>query len=153
MNQPLLSVEGLCPQCRKRFEVRGLPPLVCPVCGLRHAAAAPPASDGLAECQLCACPQLYRQKDFNRRLGLMIVIVAAGLALAGYAVAGFWAGTSVLVAATALDRVIWFSRDQVIVCYRCQAVHRGYQAHPSVGGFDLAVHDAYRARIADAPRR
>jgi len=29
----------------------------------------------------------------------------------------------------------------VIVCYECQAVHRGYPANPLLKPFDLVIHD------------
>jgi hypothetical protein len=31
----------------------------------------------------------------------------------------------------------------VIVCYGCQAVHRGYRANPALQPFDLATHDRH----------
>jgi len=31
----------------------------------------------------------------------------------------------------------------VIVCYGCQAVHRGYPQNPAIKPFDLVIHDRH----------
>jgi hypothetical protein len=94
---------------------------------------------------------LYRQRDFNRRLGLAVVVLTGLLALGGYAWGGFWAGTGVLVAATICDRLLLVTRGEVLVCYRCHAVHRGFLGDERIGSFDLATHDAYRGQDAPTP--
>jgi hypothetical protein len=145
MNAQAHSVELLCVHCKHRFTSDAAPPLICPACH-RAGAAARAAAPWLEECQACACPALYRQRDFNRRLGLALVVLAALLALAGYAWGGFWAGTGVLIAATLCDRLLLRARPEVVVCYRCHAVHRGFAPHPRLSSFDLATHDAYRGQ-------
>lgn len=137
------SIELICASCGRSFRTAAAPPLVCPDCG--HAqGAATKAADVLEECLACACPKLYRQRDFNRQLGLAVVVVTALLALAGYAYGGFWWGTGVLFASLVADRCLLRARPEVIVCYRCHAVHRGFVPHSRLEPFDLAVHDAYR---------
>ncbi len=48
-----------------------------------------------------------------------------------------------LIGITVLDYVIWRVVKDVIVCYGCQAVHRGYRQNPSIKPFDLATHDRH----------
>ena len=48
-----------------------------------------------------------------------------------------------LLGVTILDYVVWRLVKNVIVCYRCQAVHRGYPANPDVKAFDLVTHDRH----------
>jgi len=139
------SVEALCRHCRQTFVATAPPPLVCSHCGRPQSEARAP-QPLLDECQACGCPMLYRQRDFNRSLGLVLVILSGLLALAGYAWGGFWVGTGVLVAATLCDRLLVVTRAEVVVCYRCHAIHRGFQPHSRLVFFDLATHDAYRGQ-------
>ena len=48
-----------------------------------------------------------------------------------------------LLGVTILDYAVWRMVKDVIVCYRCQAVHRGYSSNPRVKGFDLVIHDRH----------
>jgi hypothetical protein len=44
---------------------------------------------------------------------------------------------------TILDYIVWRIVKDVIVCYECQAVHRGYPANPVLKPFDLVIHDRH----------
>ena len=48
-----------------------------------------------------------------------------------------------LLGVTILDYVVWRMVKDVIVCYRCQAVHRGYPANGALKPFDLVTHDRH----------
>jgi hypothetical protein len=48
-----------------------------------------------------------------------------------------------LIGVTVLDYFIWRVVKNVIVCYGCQAVHRGYPANPAIKPFDLVIHDRH----------
>jgi len=53
---------------------------VCSQCGESHAidpAAGLDAEGQLARCFVCDCDRLYRQRDFNRKMGLVVVVIAA----------------------------------------------------------------------------
>ena len=65
-----------------------------------------------------------------------IALVAAGAVFVPWT---YWP----LVAVTILDYVIWRVVKNVIVCYKCQAVHRGYAENPAIKPFDLVVHDRH----------
>jgi len=96
---------------------------------------APPEGAVIERCAACGHAQLYFQKDFNRRTGVALVVI-------GSVLAPFTKFISLGVV-TVLDYIIWRMVKDVIVCYECQAVHRGYPPNPALKPFDLVVHDRH----------
>jgi hypothetical protein len=131
-----MSVHFLCLQCEKRLaRDAGELPRACEHCGAVNEVVAPPANAIIDECAACGHDQLYFQKDFNRTLGIAIIAVGAVLVP--------WTYYLSLLGVTILDYVVWRIVKNVIVCYRCQAVHRGYPANPALKPFDLVIHDRH----------
>ena len=89
----------------------------------------------VARCAACDHDELYFQKDFNRTTGVALVAVGAVFVP--------WTWGLSLLAVTILDYVVWRIVKDVIVCYACQAVHRGYPPNPAFKPFDLATHDRH----------
>lgn len=117
----------------------------CDHCGT---AIAPPPSNlhaaRMDRCPICRVGELYVQKDFNVRLGVTIVIVAALLA--------YWTWGLSLVVAVILDWVLYRVWPEVVICYYCQAHYRGLSNAHAYPAFDLLKHDTYRSlRRADVP--
>lgn len=138
------SVEVPCPKCRRPIRARP-PSSACPSCGTRvELGASPGVAGGVASCLACGCPDLYRQKDFPRTLGLAIVGVAALLVFVAVASRlPFWAIYVPLLGAAAADALLYLALPEVVVCYRCRAKHRGFARDPRPEPFDPAVHDRY----------
>ena len=146
-----LVLSFACPACGAPAEgevtaqTRTLP---CPACGVATAlpeAEALGATRAPAACPVCGGTDLYRQKDFSRRVGL--AIAAAGL-LAGPFTA--WIST---VAAIGLDAALYLVVPDVAVCYACEAQVRGFDARSAPPPFDIAIHDAYKFGKRFPPRR
>lgn len=127
------SVNFLCSKCEQRLSrAAGEPARACEHCG----AANDVVALGTAErCAACGHDELYFQKDFNRATGITLVVIGAILAPFTYFIS--------LLLVTILDWTIWRLVKNVVVCYRCQAVHRGYDVPASVKPFDLATHDRH----------
>jgi hypothetical protein len=109
----------------------------CPACGRLHALRvdAVRVRDGvLIRCLVCGLDRLYTQKDFNRRLGIGIFVVAALLSVPTW-------GLSLLVA-TLLDAGLYLFLGEVVICYRCAVQYRGFQPNPAHQSFDLHVAEA-----------
>ncbi len=104
-----------------------------------------PAIEPLTICPACGCRDLFVRKDFPQKLGLAVVVVA-GLAFVILAArpATFYLGAWVLVAAAAVDGVLYFFVPKITVCYRCRAEFRGGPLNPEHGPFELAVAEKYR---------
>ncbi|HEY8712413.1 MAG TPA: hypothetical protein VIM68_06045 [Thermoanaerobaculia bacterium] len=127
------TVNFLCPKCERRLSREGAAS-PCEHCGTGSSVAAPPANSLITQCAACGHEELYVQKDFNRMTG--IALVAAGAVFVPWT---YWP----LIAVTILDYIIWRVVKNVIVCYDCQAVHRGYAENPAIKPFDLVVHDRH----------
>src|SRR5207253_7190907 len=130
------SLHFLCPHCETRLaREAGEAPRVCDECGRANEAEAPRAGAVIERCGACAHDQLYFQKDFNRTTGIALVVLGSIFVPWTYGLS--------LLGVTILDYVVWRLVKNVIVCYRCQAVHRGYPANPDLKAFDLVTHDRH----------
>ena len=132
----MASVHYLCAKCEQRLaREAGEPARVCEHCQNATTVTAPPAGAIVDRCAVCAHDELYFQKDFNRRTGVALVAVGAVFVPWTYGLS--------LLAVTVLDYVVWRIVKDVIVCYACQSVHRGYPPNPALQPFDLVTHDRH----------
>ena len=132
----MASVHFLCTRCEQRLaRAEGEPVRPCEHCGAATSVSAPSASAILERCAACDHAELYFQKDFNRTTGIALVVVGAVFVPWTYGIS--------LLAVTILDYIVWRVVKDVIVCYECQAVHRGYPPNPALKPFDLVIHDRH----------
>jgi hypothetical protein len=130
------SVHYLCTTCEKRLaRIAGEPARPCEHCSAPSDGTAPPEGSIIEQCSACTHDQLYFQKDFNRTTGVALVAIGAVFVP--------WTYGASLLAVTILDYIVWRMVKDVIVCYRCQAVHRGYPPNPALKPFDLVIHDRH----------
>lgn len=90
-------------------------------------------------CPACGGKQLYVQRDFNQRAGLLIVGVGAVLA-------PFTPFYSSLFVAALVDALLYAVLPEITVCYRCQAHFRGFRRNPGHAAFDLHLAEQYEAK-------
>ena len=90
----------------------------------------------LNQCPICGAGHLYKQKDFNRKIGVGILVI-------GILFAYFTYGISLLVV-TVIDFCLYRYVGEVGCCYQCQAQYRGTESVKKLEGFDLEMHDYYR---------
>ena len=88
---------------------------------------------GLFGCLSCDHPELFTQRDFNRTLGIIIVVVAAVLA-------PFTWYLSLGVAAL-IDAVLYRFAPTMVVCYVCNSRHRGFADDPRHPSFDREIEE------------
>ena len=132
----MASVHYLCETCETRLgRAADEPPRPCEACGAASGVTAPPENAVIERCAACGHDQLYFQKDFNRTTGIALVVVGAVFVPWTYGLS--------LLGVTILDYIVWRMVKDVIVCYQCQAVHRGYPANPALKPFDLVIHDRH----------
>ena len=87
-------------------------------------------------CPRCAGEQLYVQRDFNQKAGLVIVIV-------GGVLAPFTPYYSSLFVAGAIDAVLYLVLPEITICYRCGTHFRGFHRNPRHQAFDLHIAEQY----------
>jgi hypothetical protein len=130
------SVHFLCTHCDTRLaREAGEPAHPCEQCGAANDAVAPPAESLIERCAACGHGELYFQKDFNRTTGIALVVLGSIFVPWTYGLS--------LLGVTVLDYIVWRLVKNVIVCYQCQAVHRGYPQNTAIKPFDLVVHDRH----------
>ena len=105
------------------------------------------AGDNVVEvCPACHERAFYVQRDFNRNLGLGIVVLCA---LAGLIFVWFdrpvyfylALGIGVLV-----DLILYWVLPDITICYTCKAVFKGVKKNPDHGPFDLHIADVLEGR-------
>ena len=129
------SVAFLCDRCSREVVQaidRESRPAACQGCGKTFPAlSVPAASPTLSRCLRCGLDRLYVQKDFSKKAGLWVFIVAAVLSVPTWGLS--------LVAATLLDLGLYYALGEATLCYGCGAVHRGFGKNPGHRAFD--IHD------------
>ena len=138
------SAAFLCDGCgREVVQVFGRPrrAAACPGCGREHDLGRDDAlleSRLLARCLRCGLDRLYVQKDFNKKAGLWVFVVAAALSIPTWGLS--------LLAATLIDLALYYALGDATLCYGCGTVHRGFLGNPEHGPFDIHVQEAVDRR-------
>ncbi len=115
-----LSVAPTCPHCEHEHRFLGTP--------------APEIGSPLSRCLRCGLDRLYTQKDFNKRIGIAVFVVAAVLSVPTWGLS--------LLAATIVDVGLYYMLGDVTICYGCNTQHRGFGRDPDHGPFDLHIAEA-----------
>lgn len=138
------TVRFFCPKCwRGRTVAADTAASSCPSCDA-EARVEPPLGGALERCAMCGCGDLYAEKDFPARLGCFVIV----LAIAGFLVTE---NALVLLAAAAVDAVLYLVLRDRVICYRCLAEHRGFDAPERVKRYDLGTAGRYAARGPKKP--
>jgi hypothetical protein len=113
----------------------------CRGCSSPLEIAAPEAAlpgERLLRCAVCGDDKLYTQKDFDQRLGCLILVVGAALVPWTY-------GLSMGVCALA-DLLLYRALPPVTVCYVCKSRYRGLPLNPDHAPFELVTAQTWEAR-------
>ena len=117
--------------------------LSCVGCGQAYRAdfAALAAPDGGFPCAFCGNRAFFLQKDFDQRLGCLIMAASLGAALlVGWRLGWIWF-TPVLLATVLIDWIVAARIRPLAICYRCDAEYRDLP--------DPAVYKAYDPHVAE----
>jgi hypothetical protein len=97
-------------------------------------------------CIGCGHDTLYVQKDFNRALGLTIVVIGCLASVFFFSRGQALAAMLALVVMAAVDLVIYSLVGEVTVCYACHTIYRGFPRNPAHEPFDLKNLEKYGGR-------
>ncbi len=137
-----------CPKCLKltRGEVTQTSHgVICTDCGwTRPVGQGDVEGETPARCLVCGCDDLWRQKDFDQRLG--VFIVGIGVLLSTIAVYYMLPGVAMLIlmAFGLADWVLYAILPDRLVCYRCHAQYHRVPNPAKTAAFDLEVNERYR---------
>ena len=145
-----MRVRFYCPDC---LTARDHAPddtgsFTCAKCGRAYEAAfgGVLGNEGVESCAFCGNHAFFLQKDFDQRLGCLIMAASLALALfVGWKAGWIWF-TPVLLVSVVIDWVVAASIRPVTICYRCDAEYRDVPTNPRHKGYDPHVAERYGER-------
>ena len=139
-----MKVVFTCPQCEVPAQAGVDQPSdwQCPNC--RHTLHLDQADPALSICTICGNHELYKKKDFPHALGMFILVVACGLSFVTYFWYEWWATWAILVGTAIFDGLLYLAVGDVIVCYRCNAHHKGFPARAAHEPHEITIGERYR---------
>lgn len=150
-----MHLQFVCPSCQagNQTEVNAsTASLECGDCHWSRAVAADEVAESRpTKCLVCGCQDLWKQKDFPQRLGVMMVATGAILSTIAWAQYRPALALGVLLGFALVDLLLYVFMNDVLVCYRCQARLRKTSPDFEYPRFDLETAERYRqeaARIA-----
>ena len=117
----------------------------CAKCGKAYTASfdGSVGADGIERCAFCGNHAFFLQKDFDQRLGCLIMAVSLGIALfVGWKAGWIWF-TPVLLASVVIDWIVAARIRPITICYRCDAEYRDVAVSPHHKGYDPHVAERY----------
>jgi hypothetical protein len=87
----------------------------------------------LKECPVCSRQDFYKQKDFNRKVGVVLFVIAAILSI--------WTYGMSLVILYLLDLFLFRKLSMVAICYKCQTNFRRLANMADIRDFDHEMND------------
>lgn len=100
----------------------------------------------IERCAFCGNRAFFVQKDFDQRLGCLLMAISLGLALfAGWKFGWIWF-TPVLLASVVVDWIVARRIGAVTICYRCDAEYRDLPLNPRHRSYDPHVAERYAER-------
>jgi DNA-directed RNA polymerase subunit RPC12/RpoP len=115
----------------------------CPACDHRHHFDA--GDPALTACAVCGNRELYKQKDFPHRLGLLVLVAPLALSIISYYWYEKWVTYALLIGSALVDGVLYYLWvGDAIVCYRCGAYHKGFVAGAHHQPFEVTIGERYR---------
>jgi hypothetical protein len=139
-----VDVSFACPCCDHPARVGVEKPTdwQCPTCEHRlHLEAADPA---LPRCAVCGNHELFKKKDFPHWLGMTILITACVASVYTYLWYEWWLTWGILIGSAIIDGALYLMVGDAVVCYRCDAHHRGFKTTDEHAPFELTIGERYR---------
>jgi len=134
----MMSVQITCPNCASSVEVhpdQNAHKAQCDVCNhsmdvtfnLDHVQSI------LKKCPVCTRQDFYKQKDFNRKIGVGLFVIAAILSIWTYGLS--------LVALYLVDLFLFKRLPVVAICYKCRTNFRNVANFSEIRDYDHEMND------------
>ncbi len=96
----------------------------------------------LKDCPCCERKDFYSQKDFNRKLGVMLFVLAAIIStiMLYFGINPIWY-LSTFVVLYALDFFLFRRLKAIAICYKCQTIFKEVSNINEIPGFDHEMND------------
>jgi len=134
----MMNVQVTCPNCKSSIELvpdQNAHKVECDIC--QHVVDLKFTQNHLEsvlkECPVCERQDFYQQKDFNRKIGVALFIIAAILSI--------WTYGMSLVALYLVDLFLFRKLSTVAICYKCQTNFRQIANMSEIRPFDHEMND------------
>ncbi len=139
-----------CPSCLAAKEHAGSQAgdFRCERCGEPYSARFEGTAPTVAieRCAFCGNRAFFLQKDFDQRVGCLLLAASLGVALfVGWRFGWIWF-TPVLLASVLLDWIVAGRIRPVTICYQCDAEYRDLPLNPHHRAYDPHVAERYARR-------
>jgi hypothetical protein len=134
----MMEVQITCPACHSSVEVipdQHAKKVECDIC--KHVIDVNFSKEHeegiLKECPVCTRMDFYKQKDFNRKIGVLLFVIAAILSIWTYGLS--------LVVLYLLDLFLFRKLSMVAICYKCQTNFRKLKNIADIRDYDHEMND------------
>lgn len=87
----------------------------------------------LKDCPCCERKDFYQQKDFNRKIGVILFVIAAILSIWTYGIS--------FIVLYLFDFILFRRLGTIAICYKCASIFRNVENVKSINGFDHEMND------------
>ena len=87
----------------------------------------------IKDCPSCSRKDFYRQKDFNRKIGVTLFVIAAILSIWTYGIS--------FVVLYLFDLLLFKKIGDIVICYKCHAIFRKVENLDSIEGYNHEMND------------
>lgn len=87
----------------------------------------------IKDCPVCERKDFYKQKDFNRKIGVLLFVIAACLVPWTYGVS--------LIVLWLMDLLLFKRLGNIVICYKCQTIFRKVNNIEKIYDFDHEMND------------
>jgi len=138
-----LQIHYTCQSCSSGNEILVPPHLLsgelhkdaCHICQYEQTLKFHPENqvDELHQCVVCERKDFYKQKDFNRKLGVLLFVIAAILSIWTYGIS--------LIVLYLIDLWLFSKLGNIVICYKCQTIYRNVSNVADINAFDHEMND------------
>lgn len=134
----MMEVQITCKSCGSGIEVlpnHSATKVQCHVCqNIQEVKFTAEHENGiLKECPVCSRQDFYKQKDFNRKIGVVLFVIAAILSIWTYGLS--------LVVLYFIDLFLFRKLSAVAICYKCLTNFRKVNNIEEIRDFDHEMND------------
>lgn len=134
----MMEVTITCSECKSGIHV--LPSqdanfVKCDICGHETPLKFQPdhIESCLKDCPVCERKDFYSQKDFNRKIGVILFVIAAILSIWTYGIS--------FIVLYIFDLILYKTLGKIAICYKCQTIFRKVQNIDEIAGFNHEMND------------
>ena len=134
----MMEVTLTCIECGSGINIhpdKNASEAICPICQKSNPVKFNEQMENghLEDCPSCQRKDFYKQKDFNRKIGVILFIIAAILSIFTYGIS--------FIVLYLFDLILHKKLGDVAACYKCNTLFRKVKNINDIPGFDHEMND------------